>query len=165
MTLDGSTLNQTVLINTATSTATQPYRLYVTGNSYFAGTTTATGTKTFDVSHPTKSGWRLRHRCIESPQARLLYEYVVEAEEGLNATPLPEWFSHMNADCTVYSSAFRHFGAAWGEILDGELRLTANCRGTVNVMILGTRSDQVALDEWAEFGVEYPDASPEESAP
>jgi hypothetical protein len=155
--IDGSTANQTILINTTTSLTTNPYRLYVTGNSYFAGNTTASGTKTFDIAHPTKPGFRLRHRCIESPQARLMYEYTVDAQEGLNSTPLPEWFSTMNSDCAVYCSPFRHFGQAWGDVVEGVLQVTANCRGTFRVLVLGTRSDQVAQAEWREFGVEYPD--------
>jgi hypothetical protein len=154
---DGSTANNTLIVGTTSSAGTTPYRLYVNGNSYFAGNTTATGTKTFDIVHPTKAGYRLRHRCIESPQARLMYEYTLTAVEGLNVLALPEWFSSLNSECTCYCSPARHFGQAWAEVVGAELQVTANCAGAFNVMVLGTRSDQVAVDEWAKYGVEYPD--------
>jgi len=46
MTLDGSTANQTVLINSSTSASTSPHRLYVTGSAAIVGTLTATNPKT-----------------------------------------------------------------------------------------------------------------------
>jgi hypothetical protein len=148
MVLDGSTANATLLVGTSTTQSTM--KLYVAGN--FG----ASGTKTFDIPHPTKAGFRLRHRCIESPQARLLYEYLVEAQEGPNSLLLPDWLTALNADFAVYCSPFRHFGAAWGEVADGSLQVTANCAGSFRVLLLGTRSDEAATEEWAQHGVEYP---------
>jgi len=152
MTIDGSVANNTLLIGTQTSQSA--YKLYVAGNSYFAGTTTASGTKTFDIPHPIKKNHRLRHRCIESPEARLLYEFQVECVEGLNSIDLPDYFGPLNTDCRVYVSPFRHFGAAWGEVGE-QLHVTTNGPGTYNVLLLGTRNDQAARDEFAEYGVEY----------
>jgi hypothetical protein len=153
MAIDGSTANQTVLIGTTTTSST--YKLYVAGNSYFAGTTTASGTKTFDVEHPTKANHRLRHRCIESPKARLLYEFKVDCQPGVTSVELADWLVALNTDFCAYCSPFRHFGAAWAEVVDSQLQVTSNCSGLFNVLLLGTRSDQAAQDEYAEFGVEY----------
>jgi len=153
MAIDGSTANQTVLIGTTTTSAS--YKLVVVGNSYFAGTTTATGTKTFDIPHPTKANHRLRHRCVESPKARLLYEFQVDCQPGTTSVELADWLVALNTNFRAYCSPFRHFGAAWAEVVGSELQVTSNCAGAFNVLLLGTRSDQAARDEFAEFGVEY----------
>ena len=172
LTIDGSTLNQTIPINTPTATATQPYRLYVTGNSYLAGSLTmpanATGSitcyqisttvgKAFDIAHPTREGMRLRHRCVESDKARLFYEYTMECRLGLNTLQLPEWHDAINDECRVYCAPFRHFGAAWGEVVGGELQITANATGAFHVYLTGVRCDAPVMEEWAQYGVEYPD--------
>ncbi len=111
--------------------------------------------KTFDIPHPTKENQRLRHRCIESPEARLLHEFQVECLEGPNCIDLPAYVAPLNTACRVYVSTFRHFGAAWGEVLGAQLCVTANAPGAYNVLSLGTRNDQAARDEFDEYGVEY----------
>ena len=78
----------------ATVSPTGTYKLYVAGNSYFGGTTTASGTKTFDIPHPTQEHHRLRHRCIESPEARLLYEFQMDCSQGPNSLTLPGTLRH-----------------------------------------------------------------------
>ena len=150
MTID---TNLTLLIGTATAAPT--YKLYVNGNSYFNGTTTATGTKTFDIPHPTKDNHRLRHRCIEGPEAYLFYQYRKTCVAGLNLFEMPEYFSAMNKDVHVYVSSYRCFGSAWGEVLGNSLYITASEAGSYNVQVVGVRNDQAANDEFAEFGVEY----------
>ena len=155
MVLDGSTTNNIVLIGTSTS-PTGTNKLYVAGHSYFAGTTTASGTKTFDIPHPTLPHHRLRHRCIESPEARLLYEFQMDCLQGPNAMTLPEYFAPLNTDPRVYCSPFRNFGAAWGAVIGDQLHVTSNYPGLYNILLLGTRNDRAAQDEFLEFGVEYP---------
>jgi hypothetical protein len=93
---------------------------------------------------------------MESDKARLYYEFTLDCSEGVNAQELPHWFDAMNAECRVYCSPVRHFGAAWGEVVNGELQVTVNSPGPFNVLVTGVRSDQAALDEFASFGVEYP---------
>jgi hypothetical protein len=119
----------------------------------------ASGTKTFDIPHPTKDGYRLRHRCIESPEARLIYESQYDCALGENTFPLPSFFIGIaNKDVKCYVSPFKCFGIAWGETLDGIiLNVHTNLAGTYNIMVVGTRMDELALKEWDEFGVEYPD--------
>ena len=150
MTLDS---NQTVLIGTQTSQPT--YKLYVNGNSYFNGTTSASGTKTFDISHPIKEGYRLRHRCIESPEPYLMYQYQEHCNVGENSFDLPDYFSVMNSDAKVYVSPYKHFGAGWGDVVENTLYITASTTGTYNIQVIGVRSDQIALDEFETYGVEY----------
>ena len=97
----------------------------------------------------------MRHRCIESPEARLLYEFQVPCNEGGNSVDLPGYFTPLNTACRVYCSPFRHFDAAWGEVHGEQLLVTTNGPGLYNVLLLGTRNDQAAQDEFTEFGVEY----------
>ena len=89
--VDGSQSLCPVVIGTSTSPG-NVYRLYVNGAAYATGFTTlgavtagslsVFGFKSFDMTHPSKPGYRLRHRCIESPEARLIFEYHVDCEEG-----------------------------------------------------------------------------------
>jgi len=50
---------------------------YRGGNFYgtFYGTLNgrATGNKSFDISHPTKNDWRLRHVCLEGPESAVFF--------------------------------------------------------------------------------------------
>ena len=48
-----------------------------------------TGKKNFDIPHPTKEGWRLRHVCIEGPSADV---YVRGKLKDSNVIELPEYW-------------------------------------------------------------------------
>ena len=143
----------TVLIGTVGSFPT--YKLYCNGNAYFNGTTTATGTKTFDIAHPTKDNYRLRHRCIEGPEAFLFYQYRETCQAGLNSFDLPDYFSVMNKDVQVYVSPYKNFGSAWGDVSGNTLYITTSEAGTYNIQIVGVRNDKAATDEFETYGVEY----------
>ena len=140
----------------ATTSPTGTYKLYVAGNSYFGGTTTASGTKTFDIPHPTLPHHRLRHRYIESPEARLLYEFQMDCLQGANSMTLPGYFAPLNTNPRVYCSPYRNLGAACGEVVGDQLHVTTSSSGLYNILLLGTRNDRAAQEECLECGVEYP---------
>ena len=48
--------------------------------------------KQFDIPHPTKNGWRLRHVCIEGPTADV---YVRGKLKGSNVIELPEYWKNL----------------------------------------------------------------------
>jgi len=54
-----------------------------------AQTQAAIAKKPFDIPHPTKEGWRLRHVCIEGPSADV---YVRGKLKGSNVIELPEYW-------------------------------------------------------------------------
>jgi hypothetical protein len=54
-----------------------------------AQTQAAIAKKPFDIPHPTKDGWRLRHVCIEGPTADV---YVRGKLKGSNVIELPEYW-------------------------------------------------------------------------
>ena len=91
------------------------YKLKVVGACYFGGNVVCGGSitgptsittsgdmtryqvkstimKQFDIVHPTKEGYRLRHRCIEGPLGYLYYPYQYECVVGLNTFDLPDYF-------------------------------------------------------------------------
>ena len=48
------------------------------------------GKKDFDIPHPTKEGWRLRHVCVEGPTADV---YIRGKLENSNVIELPEYWN------------------------------------------------------------------------
>jgi hypothetical protein len=54
------------------------------------------GNKTFDIEHPTKSGWRLRHTCVEGPENAVFFRGKLDGDNVIN---LPEyWKGLINHD-------------------------------------------------------------------
>ena len=86
-----------------------------TGNMTSTGAFNATGSKNFDIKHPFKEGYRLRHRCMEAPLAYLFYHYQYDCKVGYNEFAMPDYFDVMNTSILVYVSPYEHFGAAWGK--------------------------------------------------
>ena len=70
-------------------------KLEVNGNCLISGTLTATnlsvsGTKSFDIEHPTKEGYRLRYVCLEGPTADV---YVRGKLKDHNVIEVPDYWS------------------------------------------------------------------------
>ena len=105
--------------------------------------------------HPTKEGYRLRHRCIEGPLGYLYYPYQYECVVGLNTFDLPYYFTAMNKDVMVHVSPFKHFGSGWGETVNNTLNIYCNADGYYNIQVVGTRSDPVVLEDYENNPVEY----------
>lgn len=61
----------------------------VTASEFTAGGITLTSRKAFDIPHPTKQGWRLRHICPEGPTADV---YVRGRVTNKNRIELPEYW-------------------------------------------------------------------------
>jgi hypothetical protein len=128
--------------------------LTVTGN-----VSKATGS--FDIPHPDpekKDTHRLRHYFVETPSAGgNIYKYQLECREGDNYIDLPDYFEHLNQESLVWANPFKHFGRAWGEVIEGGKRAKIVCEqsGTYNILIFGDRKDKLAVDEFTKYGVEY----------
>ena len=54
-----------------------------------ASGTTLTSRKPFDIPHPTKEGWRLRHVCLEGPESGVYYRGRLT---GNNVIDLPDYW-------------------------------------------------------------------------
>jgi hypothetical protein len=62
---------------------------YVVASQYFGDISQCSGKKDFDIPHPTKDGWRLRHVCIEGPTADV---YVRGKLKDSNVIHLPDYW-------------------------------------------------------------------------
>lgn len=114
------------------------------------------GTKSFKIPHPTKENFYLKHSAIESPTAGdNLYRYQIETVNNSATISLPDYFSALNKDIQIFVTPEKHFGAAYGEIVDNTCTITSNKDGLFNVLIIGTRKDP-AVAEWDIFGAEVP---------
>jgi len=112
--------------------------------------------KHFDIVHPTKTGYRLRHRCLEGALAYLYYHYQFECVEGLNTFPLPDYFDALNKDVLIYVSSFKHFGVGWGESVgNNTLNIYCNASGFYNIQVVGTRNDPLMENVYENEPVEY----------
>jgi len=65
-------------------TATQ-----VSASEVTASGITLTSRKAFDISHPNKNGWRLRHICLEGPESAVYYRGRLK---NSNVIQLPEYW-------------------------------------------------------------------------
>ena len=61
------------------------------------GTHTLSAKKDFDIPHPTKDGWRLRHVCIEGPTADVYYRGKVSG----NIIELPDYWKGLVDEKTI----------------------------------------------------------------
>jgi len=57
--------------------------------------------KPFDIKHPTKDGWRLRHVCVEGPTADVYVRGIVENSDTIE---LPEYWSGLVDSETIVIS-------------------------------------------------------------
>lgn len=91
-TVENITMNQDLSIGGNISNV-QNITLSGTATGDFSGTFNGTinvqSWKSFDIRHPNKDGWRLRHVCTEGPEAAI---YVRGKLNGDNMIPLPDYW-------------------------------------------------------------------------
>lgn len=142
------------------STTSTTASTIVIGNGSHAtnipGSLTVTGSKTFQIPHPTKENFHLRHGAYEGPvSGGNIYRYQIETTDNVTTIDLPDYFSAINKDIQVFVTPEKHFGAAYGEIVGNTCTITSNQDGKYNVLIMGTRNDP-AVKDWNIFGAEVP---------
>lgn len=64
-------------------------RIETTGSVVVGNDLSVTGTKSFDIPHPSKEGWRLKYVCLEGPTADV---YVRGKLEDSNVIELPDYW-------------------------------------------------------------------------
>jgi hypothetical protein len=73
----------------------------ITGSEVSAGGITLTSRKSFDIQHPTKKGWRLRHTCLEGPENGVYFRGRLK---NSNIIELPDyWFGLVDAESITIS--------------------------------------------------------------
>ncbi len=136
---------------------------YFNGNVKITGSISK-GSGSFDIPYPEESmadeGYRLRHSFVESPtRGDNLYRYSVSVSEGKAVVELPEYFKFLNENPQVWVSPDGHFGRAYGEVSEDltKLEINADEDGEYNILLVGTRKDEVAREFFDEKGVIYQD--------
>jgi len=109
-----------------------------------AGSLSVSGSKSFDMPTTYKPGRRIRHRCVESPEARLIFEFQTDCVVGQNTIELPPYFQTLaNTNVKCYVSASKCFGSGWAGTENGvSLHVHANLPGKYNIMVGGTPHGQ-----------------------
>lgn len=110
--------------------------------------------KTFDIKHPNKEGWRLRHACVEGPEAAV---YIRGKLDGNHIIKLPEYWKNL-IDYDTISVNLTPFGREDNlyvkEIREDMIIVSGNHLTNVQCFY------QVWADRLGEFVVEYEGESP-----
>ena len=123
--------------------------LHVGGNILASGSITGS-TKSFDITHEGREGYRLRHWCMEGdvPGGSLLYKRSVIADKaGVTDLIMLSWFGWLAKDVMVFCNGFRHHGTAWGERDELDpcvIHLNVSKGGIYNIMVTADRNDVCA---------------------
>jgi hypothetical protein len=121
------------------------------------------GSGTFDIAHPDPSmpkNSRLRHSFVESPTAGdniYRWQIKVTRENRKFFIKLPKYWTHLNTNPMVWVSSADQPAASYGyaDIAQEKVFVQADRVGTYNVLLLGTRKDSLATNNWKELGMEY----------
>jgi hypothetical protein len=119
-----------------------------------AGGNVLAAKKNFDIKHPNKEGWRLRHACVEGPEAAV---YIRGRLKENNVIELPEyWKGLINYDTiSVNLTPFgRKDDLYVKDIQEDRIIVAGNHLSNVNCFY------QVWADRLGEFVVEYEGESP-----
>ncbi|MBU1891169.1 hypothetical protein KJ782_06845, partial [Patescibacteria group bacterium] len=109
---------------------------------------------TFTIPHPDPEkpeGTKLTHSFVESPTAGdNLYRWTMTVENGEATIELPDYYTFLNENDMVWVSPKGHFGRAFGEVDQSQksLNIKADTDGEYNVLLIGTRKDKDAFENW-----------------
>jgi Cu/Ag efflux protein CusF len=145
--------------NVGIGTITPSQKLHVNGNAIVSGSLSK-GSGSFDIPHPDPKKTethRLRHYFVETPSAGgNIYKYQFECEEGENYFDLPDYYKFLNKDSLVWCNSFKHFGRAWGEVVENKkIKVITDSKGIYSILIFADRKDKIAMEEFNKYGIEY----------
>jgi hypothetical protein len=86
----------------------------VTAEEVSASGITLTSRKPFDIPHPTKSGYRLRHVCLEGPESGVYYRGRLKNESVIN---LPDYWEGL-VDPETITATLTQIGSSQDLIVD-----------------------------------------------
>ena len=86
----------------------------ITAAEVTAGGKTLSSRKDFDIPHPTKDGWRLRHVCLEGPEAGVYYRGRLTNDTMIN---LPEYWDGL-VDPETITVSLTQIGSSQDLIVD-----------------------------------------------
>ena len=124
----------------------------------FGSITKASGS--FSISHPDPSKTKthkLIHNFVESPTSGdNIYRYEVEVKDGVAEIQLPDYYKFLNENTQIWVTAKNGFGMGYGIINEDMTNITilADKDLTYNILVIGTRKDEVAKKYWKGVEVE-----------
>ena len=151
------------------NTTAPAYTLDITGDIRATGTVYG-ATKSFDIEHEGKEGYRLRHWCMEgdAPGGSLIYKrQITTVKAGVADLIMPSWFGWLAKNVMVFATGYKHFGLAWGEqdsIDSCVIHITVSKGGIYNIMATADRNDMCATSMCRQE-VEYIPEEPGDSPP
>lgn len=86
----------------------------VSASEVTASGITLTSRKAFDISHPSKEGWRLRHICLEGPESAVYYRGRLK---GGNIIDLPDYWNGL-VDPETITVTLTQIGSSQDLIID-----------------------------------------------
>jgi len=132
------------------------------GGKLYVASTLTKGGGSFDIAHPDPSkppGSRLRHCFVESPtRGDNIYRFKTTTTDLSASIVLPSYYKFLNEDTQIWVNAVNCLGSGYGVLQsDNEtVRVTVSQDGDYNVLIIGTRKDQMMIDFFDNAGgVEY----------
>jgi enhancing lycopene biosynthesis protein 2 len=129
-------------------------------NLFVGGTLTKAG-GSFLIPHPdpAKPDWQLRHCFVESnTRGDNIYRYSTTTSNLTSIIQLPDYFKHINENPQIFITAVDVMGYGRGTINEEntEVTIQVSIDGTYNVLVIGTRKDQIMKDYWDQYGAEIP---------
>ena len=128
--------------------------LCVIGNAAIVGTVSKGG-GFFKIPHPdpikAEAGKFLKHSFVESPTSGdNIYRFNVTTSNCSASIELPDYYNLLNGNDQVWVSPIFHFGSAYGFINENQtsLSICSNADGDYNVLLIGTRKDKFASENW-----------------
>ena len=108
----------------------------------------------FAIPHPDPAKTQthdLFHSFVESPtEGDNIYRWQVDTSNCSNVITLPSYYKHLNKNDMAWVSPYKHFGSAYGEVTADQccLVICSNSDGCYNVLLIGTRKDEIATRNW-----------------
>jgi len=132
----------------------------VGGNLNIGGTISKTG-GSFLITHPdpAKKDWKLRHCFVETnTRGDNIYRYKVNIQNNKGSIQLPTYFKYLNENPQVWVNGNNLGNYGVGNIDENldECIVEVNNDGVYNVLIIGTRKDEIMKEYWDEFKDELP---------
>ena len=118
------------------------------------------GSGTFRIPHPVpekKDKLDLQHSFVESPtRGDNIYRWQVEVQNNQHIIELPDYYQYLNENDMVWVNSVNHFGRGYGNVNDEqtELTITTDTDGLYNVLLIGTRKDETAMNNFKGIEVE-----------
>ena len=134
----------------STITATADNTTFVQNITASGALSKGSGTFRIPTPIPNETGY-LYHSFVESPNAGdNIYRWTIEVTNGTATIELPDYYKHLNNNDMIWVNPTNNFGRGYGQINEEQtiLTITTDIDGKYNVLLIGTRKDQIATENW-----------------